>query len=341
MSTAGEGSKAPPTFSGLPGEIRLMIWEFLLPPRRDLTLGCRIDNTESLTDPRLYTDFGKIVSLTPPERYIAKICHESRQLFYGKGSLQASSYSRPIDPPAYVDWHIGTVFMSLRDLALLRFSNLRSRVDNIATLWPEPSHLENLHHTIKEREAIGGIYPVKIIYIGISAVQYEDRDPWALNSNVQSPLYGEGDFRVFELNDHRVPGLLDAAWTPKRRGRGQHYHRSTSCFLEHLKQYWEEDNCAKKLRSTWETLVSEVNAGEEKKSVPILKPAIVFSQTRPGISYGTCHFSQIHRWEAGLLFQRENIFEMPRVDIVDPSVMENTPADCQGFCRGMRFLGQS
>ncbi|KAF4966877.1 hypothetical protein FSARC_5490 [Fusarium sarcochroum] len=323
-----EGSPTFTRFPNLPPELRLLIWEYALPPKRDLRIGCRMDTTEdSLQFLRYWTAYGKIASLQPPPKSLFLACSESRRVACSKGSFVLSCYERLVDPPAWVDRRIGTVFMSLREAALNRFRSLECEVDAVATLWPKPQHLIRLHQILDSRRAERDSSPVKTIYIGITGTSLA-----GFQTKVDSVFRDEADFKVVGLSDKRAHGLLGACLGHDCFDyiKSKMYHRDSYCFLEHLKEYWEKDEHAEELRSTWRTLTSG-----QGHQAPVLEPAIIFSRTRAGTSFGMCEDSQVHEWSAGLLFQRKDVMGLSATDgIVHLDQMKRTPLNCDVLCRG-------
>ncbi|KAG8672904.1 hypothetical protein FPOAC1_006202 [Fusarium poae] len=263
-STASDHLREFTCFANLPLEIRLRIWELVAPRERNAVMdkaGARSTGLNNL-------DLGiSLDGLSLSSHGMVETCPESLKV---------------ID-----DIPIGTMFIPLRRPALVSLASLHKRVDAIATLWPEPRHLEDLHKFLVKRKEAYDNHRIKTIYIGLSGILWTAK-----------PKLGGTGFRVYDLDDISLLPLLSEVTTR----RDDRLHSSDECFLENLKVYWEKNELARELQETWERLI----LGSEK-IMPILKPVVVFANSRHRLHLGSCSPCHGHRILEGLIFAGNSV----------------------------------
>ncbi|KAH7184729.1 uncharacterized protein B0J16DRAFT_383784 [Fusarium flagelliforme] len=163
-------------------------------------------------------------------------------------------------------------------------------VDSIATLWPNPSTLEDLYKVLLHRYQLGR-KPVKTLYIGISTVVCKPTVSRIANSQL-----GECGYRVFDLEDEFLPSFLENCHTPEKK------HHSDACYIASLHEYWDNHEQAQKFQQTW----ARLTASHDGKVDPELKPVV--------IGYESAYLSReqappnffFHVKEAKLAYSRES-----------------------------------
>ncbi|KAI1071693.1 hypothetical protein LB507_005347 [Fusarium sp. FIESC RH6] len=242
------------TFNRLPPEMRLEIWEAIAPSGRDAIMG-PYNVPEVLDEDPRYNDMyhGQLTSvlLTRDPLVMRQVSREALNVW-----TKAS---------------IGQLFMPLHEDALEHLQDLIFGVESIATLWTLDWKLKKLFDALLIRHE-RGCKPVKTVYVGISVIVCEpDVSPIA-NSQL-----GEYNFRVFALDDEKLPTFIDNCNARRR------YHNSKECYISHLQEYWAEHKKPQEFRDIWNKCISEC----QNKISPELIPVVVGTETAHEIVYRT------------------------------------------------------
>ncbi|RTE82983.1 hypothetical protein BHE90_002473 [Fusarium euwallaceae] len=328
------GTLTFPAFPRLPLELRLQIWELLLPPRRDLKIGPRTFETKK-------SELGQVWTNEPPLALLST-CRESRNMALDNGCFT----SNPTEDPAlerlvWIDRRPTAVYLPLNTASYSRACSLPIDIKALAYLWPSVEGLRNLKQSLLDQPPSK---PIHVIYIGLSAVVYNHL-PGGVTypdlSNLQpdllppNPLYEGSGILVMDLNDARLPALLECA---DGMGKGTpptlKFHKKASCFLETLKLYWENDSRALELREAWYGTTNDHDAIE-------LKPAVIFGKTREALFFGRNSDRRLHeRWK-GLIFSIGSLHLPGRVRGPLWTMLRGPNYDCGLSCGARMASGDS
>ncbi|RBR04099.1 uncharacterized protein FIESC28_11637 [Fusarium coffeatum] len=242
------------TFNRLPPEMRLEIWEAIAPSGRDAIMG-PYDVPEVSDEDDNYNDLdhGQLTS----------VLHTRDPLVMRQVSREALN--------VWTKASIGQLFMPLHEDALEHLQDLIFGVESIATLWPLSWQLKKLFDALLIRHE-RGCKPVKTVYVGVSVVVCE---PYV--SPIANSQLGEYKFRVFALDDEKLPTFIDNCNARRR------YHNSKECYLTHLQEYWSKHKDPQELRDVWNKCISE----NENKISPELIPVVVGTESAHEIVYRT------------------------------------------------------
>ncbi|KAM5366434.1 hypothetical protein ACJZ2D_010544 [Fusarium nematophilum] len=334
-------------FSNLPCDLRLLIWEFCLPPYRDLKLG--------------HTP-GNLLSHDPMSNQrpipLLQICFESRQVALARGSFLptqgpegSSGYMK------WVDFDIRTVYTFTDSDSLARLHSFPSNIHAIACLWPTEKGIRNIQQCLIERLNRCVSPPARVLYIGLSGIIFDsdgDRGYLCRDSGhppelcKTCPLYRDSGFTVVGLDDARLPSVLEAAVNARKKGllEAHFYHRSPSCFLKNLKRYWDTNPKCHDVRRGWEAMASGRTDGDPCSSaelhLPELRPAVIFGKTRQLAFFTREANTRVHERASGLLFSRQDVHPIRgRGSSALFFARVTTPFDCEGVCGGAERMNQS
>ncbi|UPK95722.1 hypothetical protein LCI18_006657 [Fusarium solani-melongenae] len=238
-------------FPRLPLELRLRIWELLLPPRRVLKIG-------PSTNEKNASELGQIWTNDPPLTLLST-CRESRSVALDNGRFTSNPTEDPaLESLVWIDRRPRAVYLPLTAASYYRARSLPIDIRALVCLWPTVEGLQCLKQSLLDQSTST---PIQVIYIGLSAIVYKhpargvtypdlsNLPPELLPPN---PLYEASDILVMDLDDVRLPALLECA-----DGNGQaippafKFHKKASCFLETLKLYWENNSRSLELREAW------------------------------------------------------------------------------------------
>lgn len=298
-------------FARLPLELRLRIWELLLPPRRVLKIG-------PSTYEKKASEFGQVWTNDPPLTLLST-CRESRSVALDNGCFtrNPTEDSAP-ESLVWVDRRPRAVYLPLTAASYSRARSLPIDIKALVCLWPTVEGLQCLKQSLLDQPTST---PIQVIYIGLSAVVY-NHPAWGVTypdlSNLPpellppNPLYEASDILVMDLHDVRLPALLECA-----DGMGQgippafKFHKKASCFLETLKLYWESNSRALELREAWYGTTHDHGAVLDVPSTMStssqlgrieLKPAVIFGKTRDAIFFGRNNDRKSHERLSGIIF---------------------------------------
>ncbi|CAM1508909.1 Fc.00g026480.m01.CDS01 [Cosmosporella sp. VM-42] len=221
-TTSAVGSFA--RFPDLPVELRLQILELLLPPYQDLGI---VD-----IDTFKHFDANPGDSVPhPPTKILLQVCSESRQFALDHGSFVSPHLKgKKKAPGIWIDRDI-RAHLILQETAI--FGRLRSLPSNIHTIacigtsWPNARGilpaLKALRKCLLFRMRYLPFSPVKIVYVGLSAIIYDDEvkdnetggseEPsLGSDSRKSCPLYVNSDVSIIGLDDARLPVILASAF---------------------------------------------------------------------------------------------------------------------------------
>ncbi|EEU36607.1 uncharacterized protein NECHADRAFT_86492 [Fusarium vanettenii 77-13-4] len=276
-------------FDRLPLELRLRVWEQLLPPCRVLKIG-----------PRSYeqkvSELGQVWANDPPLALLST-CRESRRVALDNGCFTSNPTEDPVlQSLVWIDRRPRAVYLPLTAASYSRACSLPIDIQALCILDQPPPK------------------PIHVIYIGLSAIVY-NHPPQGVTypdlSNLQpellppNPLYEGSDVLVMDLDDVRLPALLECAdgISPTLK-----FHKKASCFLETLKLYWENNTRALELREAWygtthdHGAVRDVSSRGSQLSRIELKPAVIFGNTRDALFFGRNHDRRLHERLSGIIF---------------------------------------
>ncbi|KAJ3549103.1 hypothetical protein NM208_g675 [Fusarium decemcellulare] len=326
-------------FSNLPLDIRLLIWEYFLPPSRNLKITNKRKKIAVIDkeDPGTYYEdsisVGEIKTTLKPPILLLSACRESRELALASGRFVAKTTDPDNVRMVWADRNLRTVYMSLSAASFSILKSLPRNAQTVACLWPKPSCFKQFRFYVDYFNR-RRIVPIKTIYVGLSAIIYDNR--WADADTVErfagSPFhYDSSGFNVVGLDDPRLPTLLNLAWVSKSWSC---YHHSPECFLDNLNRYWQNDKRALKLRSVFHT--DEAGSTEPSLSqtnLPDIKPAIIFGRTKEELFFGECRNYRVEERAAGLLFTKSDVhgFCSPGGSARFYAAL-NTRFDCNNAC---------
>ncbi|KAI6086323.1 hypothetical protein F4821DRAFT_260015 [Hypoxylon rubiginosum] len=232
-------------FQKLPTELRLQIWELLLPPR-------------IITCPRpleAYVKFpGEFPSAHFPQFY--STCQESRDLVTKSAvGLMFSDYN---EAPVHCEWydHRRDIFY-IPSIGILRLWNrcdafLRGTV--VVNLLEMVEYEYRAPHTCEFKPGITDPHPifhtlrdVSTIYLSMLTVQWGG-DQW----DGDLDIYGDDTIAIVDLDDPRLPDLLRPVFANLRElyttywglVRFRHHqipHKRPSRLLKHLHRKWDDE----------------------------------------------------------------------------------------------------
>lgn len=298
-------------FARLPLELRLRIWELLLPPRRLLKIGPSTYETNA-------SQFGRVWTNGPPLTLLFT-CRESRNVALNNGCFTSNPADDPaLESLAWIDRRPTAVYLPLTAASYSRASSLPIDIQSLVCLWPTVEGLRRLQRSLVDEPTST---PIQVIYIGLSAVVYNhpvggvtypdlsNLPPELLPPN---PLYEASDILVMDLDDERLPALLECA---DGMGQGRppafKFHKTASCFLETLKLYWENNTRALELREAWYGTTHDHGVALDTPSSKStssqlglikLKPAVLFGKTRDALFFGRNTDRKLHERLSGIIF---------------------------------------
>ncbi|RFN45257.1 hypothetical protein FIE12Z_10538 [Fusarium flagelliforme] len=270
------------SFSDLPEELRLDIWETMAPTKQDALMGAWITSDG---DDNGVVDHGKVLSPLLQPHVLA-----------GRESCKE----------ALKTWRkakIATLFMPIRHQSLSALDHLSLNVDAIASLWPEPRMLGGLYSSLQMRHARLHLSPVKTFFVGMSAIVC---DP-VVSPEAYKEL-GPMRFKTYTLDDPAFLDLLEKCNAPRKR------HMHNGCFLATLQNYWESDERNVELRDTWSDLVNAPRG----ELLPELKPVVIAVSSMNHIELRAAIDFRTHLQHANVLYSRETACIMEAEFFIPP-----------------------
>lgn len=330
-------------FALLPLELRLRIWEQLLPPCRVLKIG-----------PRSYehnvSELGQLWTNDPPLALLST-CRESRNVALDNGCFASNPTVGPaIESLVWIDRRPRAVYMPLTTPSYSRACALPINTQALVCLWPTVEGLQCLKQCLLDQPPSK---PIHVVYIGLSAVVY-DHPPQGVTypdlSNLRpellppNPLYEGSDVLVMDLDDVRLPALLECAdGMGQGRSPAFKFHKKASCFLETLKLYWENNSRAVELREAWygtpnhhtsDGDVLYTMSTDSRLSQIELKPAVIFGKTRTSLFFGRNHDRRLHERLSGIIFSLDSLHFPRGIQRATFRMLRGPNYDCGVTCGG-------
>lgn len=326
-----------PSFPRLPLELRLRIWELLLPPRRDLKIGPSTCEDKA-------SELGEVWTNKPPLTLLST-CRESRKAALDNGCFASNPRGKTaFESLTWIDRHPRAVYLPLTAASYSRARSLPIEIEAFACIWPTVEGLQCLKQSLLNEPPST---PVQVIYVGLSAIAY-DHPVGGVTcpdlSNLQpellppNPLYEGSDILVMDLDDSRLPTLLECA---DGMGKGKQpsfkFHNSASCFLETLRLYWESNSRALELREAWYGTTQGHNSdgaaspGSQLGRIE-LRPAVIFGKTRDALFFGRSNDRRPHERLSGLVFSISSLNLPKRRPVTLLGLVRGPNYDCGVMC---------
>lgn len=296
-------------FASLPVDVRLLIWEHVVPQGRHLKLaGGRIEHLYAV--PRSW-------SLRPPTQLLGT-CRESRKVALSHGCFRVAEGEVGEYLCTWIDKRVGSVCIFNRPQVVdkLALVSRHTNVDVVSTLWPQHNWLKHTMSQIAEKRRVQRTLTTRTIYLGLSAIIIDEdtlNEEMGGGSSGKQSFFGADDLRIVTLDDNCLSDVVEAAYNAAKKTRPRSlYHRSATCYLENLKSHWISGARTTKYRDAAQALGLEV------------VPVIFFGTTNHAVFPALCWDARQHDHERrnGLLFTKN---DMPRVI---SRLWENLDLDC-------------